>query len=58
MDDRDIEDNNDDHVQIMTNGAMVSFLKRVISLIQNIENTDVVEISGFISNEKSWATKY
>ena len=36
MDDRDIEDNNDDHVQIMTNGAMVSFLKRVISLIQNI----------------------
>ena len=38
MDDRDIEDNNDDHVQIMTNGAMVSFLKRVISLIQNIEN--------------------
>ena len=43
MDDRDIEDNNDDHVQIMTNGAMVSFLKRVISLIQNIEYEKYVD---------------
>ena len=43
MNDRDIEDNNDDHVQIMTNGAMVSFLKRVISLIQNIEYEKYVD---------------
>ena len=46
MDDRDqlLEDDNDDQVQIMTNGAMVSFRRTVPFQIKNSYTADIIYI--------------